>query len=136
MVLYTTPTELIKIGQDTKDYTINKGNATEEYVIVREFDGEPYVAIPFVEKYSNIEYAVFERPNRIVISYRWDENQLVTTVKKETEIRLEPSIKSVIIAEVNPEDRLVCIGQDEEMTAGFSKVVTVDGVVEIGRAHV
>lgn len=128
ILLYTTPTELFKIATDSAEYTINKGAANEDYTIVKIFNNEPYIAVPFVKKYSNIEYVAYELPNRIVVTYKWGENTLDASVKKETSLRFKASIKSPILAALSEGDKLTCVDTSEEIKDGFSKVITVDGV--------
>lgn len=127
-MLYTTPTDLIKISPDTNEYTVNKSNSNEEYTIIRMFDNEPYIAAPFVKKYSNIEYVSYELPNRIVISYKWGEDVLSAKVEDETSLRFEASIKSPILANLSEGDELVCVDTSEEIKDNFAKVITVDGI--------
>lgn len=129
MLLYTRPDGVVKAAPESSGYTFNKNNMESEYIPVRLVGGEPYVAVPFVKEYSNIEYTAYENPNRIVITYNWGVNRLVTQVRKETALRFEDTNKSPILENLNKGDRLVCIGMDEEISGGYTKVITVDGVI-------
>ena len=129
MLLYTKPDGVIKSAADSSEYTFNKSSMTLDYIPVRIIGDQPYVAVPFVKEYSNIEYTAYENPNRIVITYEWGVNSLVTQVKKETALRYEDTNKSPIIANLNKGDKLICVGMDEEIRGGYTKVITVDGVI-------
>ena len=129
LLLYTTPDKLIKAQPDTGEYLINKSNDTKEYNIVTVKNDVVYVAMPFVQEYSNITFETFDQPNRIVIQYKWDISELVSTVKKDTVVRYEDSIKSPILTEVIAGDELIHVDTSEELERGFSKVVTKDGII-------
>ena len=129
ILVYTTPTEVIKVSIDSKEYNVNKSTASVDYEIVKMFDNSPYIAVPFVKQYSNIEFVAYELPNRIVINYKWGVNQLKTTAKKKTELRYEDSVKSPKIADIAADDPLIVIGSDEEIKKDFSKVITNDGII-------
>ncbi len=129
LLVYTTPTEMIKVAVDSYEYAVNKSVIEEKYSIVRMINDEPYIAMPFVKQYSNIDYNVYELPNRIVITYKWDEDVLASYVKKDTVVRYEGSIKSPILANVSEGDRLVYVDTAEEIKKGFSKVITEDGII-------
>ena len=115
ILVYTTPTEVIKAAPDSKEYSVNKSTAELDYVAVKMYDNAPFIAMPFVKTYSNVEYAAYEKPDRVIITYNWGVNQLKTTVKKKTVIRYEDNIKSPIIAEVAANDPLIVIGSEEEI---------------------
>lgn len=129
MLLYTKPDGVVKAAADSREYSFNKSSETLDYIPVRIIGGQPYVAVPFVKEYSNIEYTAYENPNRIVVTYDWGVNRLVTVVKKETALRYRDTNKSPIIANLNKGDKLTCIGMDEDISGGYTKVITVDGVI-------
>ncbi|MCI8307138.1 MAG: glycosyl hydrolase family 18 [Lachnospiraceae bacterium] len=129
MLLYTKPDGVVKAAAESMEYIFNKNSTALDYVPVRIIGEQPYVAVPFVKEYSNIEYTAYENPNRIVITYDWGVNRLVTHVRKETVLRYEDTNKSPIIANLNKGDKLTCIGMDEEISGGYTKVITVDGVI-------
>jgi len=128
MLLYVQHDGVIKASVDNEEVKINKSSSKLGYVPLKMIGEKPYVAMEYVKQYSNVEYNVYENPNRIVISYIWGENRLVTTVKKDTNLRYEASNKSPIIAKMTKGDALVCVGLDEEVKKGFTKVITVDGI--------
>lgn len=129
IMILTRPQEIIKIQPDTAEITVNKGSVAKEYVVVKMHNNVPYIAMPYVQEMSDITYKTYELPNRIVIKYKWGINELAATVKKKTVIRLEDSIKSKILAEISPEDEVICVDTDETISRGFSKVISEDGVI-------
>lgn len=129
MLMYVVPEGTIKVAPENSGYTLNKENKSLDYIPVRMMGEIPYVAVQFVKEYSNIEYTYTDNPNRVVINYIWDVNRLVTTVKKETSLRYEDTNKSPILATLKEGDKLVCIGMDEEISGGYTKVITADGII-------
>ena len=129
IMILTRPQEIIKIQPDTAEITVNKGSVAKEYVVVKMHNDVPYIAMPYVQEMSDITYKTYELPNRIVIKYKWGINELASTVKKKTVIRLEDSIKSKILAEISPGDEVICVDTDETISRGFSKIISEDGII-------
>lgn len=125
---YTTPDEVIKAEVGSQDYYENKNKSKMDYTIVKTEGDKVYIAIEFVKQYSDIEYEYYKTPNRIVIQYNWGD-YLFATVKKPTQVRVEPNIKSDILVEVKQDDKLAYIDTNEVVGGGFSKVMTADGVI-------
>ena len=128
ILTYTTPTELIRTEVGSNDYFINKSKNSMTYPIVKTNGTEVYIALEYVAMFSDIQYKVFENPDRVVFNYRWGE-YLFTTTKKETQVRFEPSIKSEILANLEKDARLMLVDTSEEAVKNFTKVVTEDGVI-------
>lgn len=124
VMVYTTPTDIIKIPADQQSYTVSGKEETADYVIVRTDDGGPYIAADFVQKYTNMEYTVFENPTRMLITYKWGEITYAD-IRKQDFIRREAGIKSVIIATASRGDKVAVLEQQDE----WSKVRTEDGFI-------
>ena len=125
---YTTPTEVIKAEVGSQDYYVNKNKNKMDYKVVKTKGEQAYIAIDFVKQYSNMRYEYYKSPNRIVVQYKWDD-YLFTKVKKATQLRFEPSIKSDILVELEQEDVLTYVDTSEVIKGGFSKVMTMDGII-------
>ena len=122
VMLYTLPTEVFQIVPDTKEYQTSAGVQQTDYVILKSIGDSYYLDLEFVKQYSDMEYTVYENPNRVVIQAEWPEFQQVT-VKKDSEIRQKGGIKSIIVDKVEKEETLYL---QEEME-NWSKVSTKDG---------
>jgi len=125
---YTTPTEVIKAEVGSQDYYVNKNKNNLDYTIVKTKGSQVYIAIDFVKMYSDMRYDYYKTPNRILIQYKWDD-YLFTAVKKPTQLRYEPSIKSDILVELKQDEVLTYVDTSEVAGNGFSKVMTADGVI-------
>ncbi len=129
LLIYTTPTEVIKTEVGSKEYYVNKSKNTTDYQIVKTEGNSVYIALDYIKLYSNIDYSIYQDPNRIVVNYKWGEKYLYSKVKKATQLRFEPSIKSDILVKLKPDQVLTFVGTDEVMPKGFLKVMTTDGVI-------
>jgi Predicted glycosyl hydrolase len=129
ILIYTTPTEVIKTDLGSKDYYINKSKNSLKHQIVKSEGNSVYIAVDYVKKFSNIKYKIYQNPNRIVIDYKWGENTLYSNVKKATQLRYAPSIKSDILLQLKSDQVLKYVNMDQTMPKGFSRVMTVDGVI-------
>ncbi len=123
LLIYTTPTEVIKAQVSSKDYYVNKSKSSENYVIVKADGDEAYISLSYIKKFSDIEYTIYDNPNRVVINYKWEE-VLYSDIKKSTKLRVEDSIKSAILLELQKDSSVLILEQGEEWT----KVQTTDGV--------
>jgi spore germination protein YaaH len=131
ILTYTTPNEIIRTEADSKSYSITKSmietNMEIKTPIVQVFADQVYLSLEFVKKYSDLSYTYYENPSRVVINYKWGE-YLFTEVSKQTQLRMEPSIKSPILAELAVGTRLMFVDKEEAPKKGFVKVMTADGV--------
>lgn len=129
VLIYTTPTEVIRTEVGNRDYYVNESKSTLPYQIVKTNGQEVYIALDYVKMHSNIEYEMFTEPNRMVIQYKWGEEFLYNIVKKETQIREEANIKSDILKELSIGDKLLYLDFDDGVKKGFCKVMSEDGVI-------
>lgn len=126
-MLYTTPTQVIKINAESDEYFVNKSSKKEAYKIVKMDGDKVYIALDFVKKYSNIKYELQKNPYRVVIQNNFDDKYTYAKVAKDTQVRTEPSIKSPILQQVVKGDKLIF--SEEGSSDGFYKVMTSEGVV-------
>jgi len=128
ILTYTTPTELIRTEVGSSDYAVNKAKNSTNYQIVKTDGDEVYIALEYVAMFSDIQYQVFEDPERVVFKYNWGE-YLFVSPKRNTQVRYEASIKSPILEEITNGTKLMLVDVDEESQKGFTKVITEDGVI-------
>lgn len=122
-MLYTTAKDTLEIKPEDTAYTIAGQSKQQDYVIVKKIDDEFYIALDFVEKYLPIQGEVYEKPNRVVLTYKWGEINTVSA-SKDTEVRYQGGIKSPILSQVKKGDTMVLL---EEME-NWSRVMTADGI--------
>lgn len=132
ILTYTTPTEILRAEAGKNSYSITMTlNTTEkkaDYPIVKVFADDVYVALNYVEQYSDIVSRVYEKPNRVVIDYRWGD-YLYTSVTKATQLRNKPNIKSPILAQLSEGTEVMFVDTEEAPRKGFCKVMTQEGII-------
>lgn len=116
LLLYTLPdrTERIGFGESTDDGC----------VAAFEQDGNVWLALDYVKRYTDMEFTVYTEPNRVVVTTSWEERQ-TAEVKKDTELRVRGGIKSEILAPLEKGARVTVLEQMEN----WAKVQTQDGYI-------
>lgn len=122
-MLYTTAKDTMEIKPEDTAYTIAGQSKQQDYVIVKKIGDEFYIAFDFVEQYLPIQGKVYEKPNRVVLTYKWGDINTVSA-SKDTEVRYQGGIKSPILSQVKKGDTMVLL---EEME-NWSRVMTADGI--------
>jgi spore germination protein YaaH len=132
ILTYTTPTEIIQAEAVGNKYSITKSmiktDAVSEYPILKLYGDKVYIALDFVQKYSDFRYRLYVEPNRVVIEYKWGE-YLYTEVTKATQLRSDADIKSPVLMQLPLGDELMYVTKEEAPRKGFTKVMTKDGVI-------
>lgn len=113
VLLYTTPTDIISADVGSKDYNIGKNKNTEEYVIVKVNGNEAYIALDFVQKYTNIDFEVFNEPNRVHITHEWGKVSYAE-LKQDDSVRVKGGIKSPILTDVVKGSKVAVLEKGEE----------------------
>lgn len=128
LFLYSTPTELMMIQPDVQSYTVRtwdgSSEADEGYTIVCSRGDSYYVAAEYVKQHTQMNYAEYTDPNRVVIETKWAEMQTVTA-KDAASVRYKGGIKSEVLRNVSEGEKMVLI----EAFDDWSNVVTEDGYV-------
>ncbi len=131
VLTYTTPTEILRAEADKDEYTVTKSTIGTKndyaYPIVKVFADKVYISLDFVKEYSDLSYKYYDNPNRVIINYIWGK-YMYSDVKKSTQLRYEPSIKSPILLELSADTSLMYVDTEEAPKHGFVKVMTSDGV--------
>lgn len=120
LLLYALPEELVSVsvGQSGEDGYVQAVEVTGE-------EGtEVYVALDYVQEFTNMNFVIYENPNRAVIETQFGEKQAVS-VKKDTQVREKGGIKSSILTDVTKDSQLYLL---EEMET-WDKVMTEDGFI-------
>lgn len=128
LLLYTTPTELITAQVGSNTYTVAKESFTENYAPVKADGDTAYVALPYIQKYTALEYEVLtDEANRIYIRTEFGTADTVKA-KKDAHVRYRAGIKSPILTDVEKGDTLYVLPETEDV-GDWSKVRTKDGFI-------
>lgn len=131
LLIYTTATEVIKAEVGSKAYYVNKSKTDTKYQIVKTDGDKVYVAADYVKLFSNLEYELYTEPNRIVLTYKWNQEYTYALAKKKAKIRTLSNIKAPGVAELKKGDKVLYaeISEEETIAEDYVKVITQDGVV-------
>ena len=91
--------------------------------VQQESDGTVYISLDVVKEYTDLDYAYYSDPNRIVIRNEWDGVEQATVQSDTAQVRQKGGIKSLILADVQKGDTLLYL----ENLDNWCKVMTADG---------
>lgn len=124
ILLYTLPEGTIRADVGSNEYTLQKEKKSEDYTIIKTEGSTAYIALDFVQKYTNIEFKTYEDPQRVMIISDWGKIR-TATVKKDTRVRYRGGVKSPYLTEVSKKDKVTVI----ENEGDWKKVRTEDGYI-------
>lgn len=124
VMLYTLPGGNVSVTVGSSEYTDIMEKKSEDYVILKTKGRTAYIALPFIQKYTNMDYSVYENPNRTAITCEWGEIQ-TAVLKKNTEVRYQGGVKSPILTEAKKSDKVVVLEDEDD----WKKVATTDGYI-------
>ena len=133
VLLYALPTELVKAEIGSKDYYQGKNKNSLETVIVKTEGNDTYIALDFVQLFTNMEYEYYEDPSRVVIETdtRTIDSVAVKKINSESKaekycvIREKADIKSPILKNLEKDEELELLKKGKK----WSKVRTKDGYI-------
>ncbi|MDR1797479.1 MAG: SH3 domain-containing protein [Clostridiales Family XIII bacterium] len=133
-LLLTTAEEVVRAEEGERGYTRHAeafgpdSPAAEavdtDYAPYRVIDGEPYVALDYVQNFANFDLQVYEAPWRVRIE-RGGRTVTAATVVKSTQIRIEGNRSSPLLRELETGERVTVL---EEFPA-WTRVRTADMLV-------
>ena len=122
LLLYATPTEVIRTSFGETSYTTTEGTQDAGYVISFTEGDTVYVAADYVKLFTNYSYKCYDR--HVQVNTEWGTRQ-VAQLKKDTAVRLRGGVKSPVLTQAVKGDTLEILEQMET----WSKVKTADSVI-------
>ena len=124
LLLYTTPTEIIRTEVGSDSYLVGDEEVEAGYVTSFYEEEVLYVALDYVRNYTNFTYDPYTAPNRMQLTTQWDETT-TAKVAKDTQIRYRGGVKSDILREVEKGEMVTVLEQFDNWT----KVKTYDAFI-------
>ena len=124
VLLYTLPTDMVSVEVGSQDYSVSNERKSEDYVILRTEGSTAYIALDFIQQYTNIDYEVYDDPSRVMIVTDWGKTT-VAEVRKDTQVRYQGGVKSPILTQISKGDEVTVIENEEN----WKKVRTEDGFI-------
>ena len=122
LLLYATPTEVIRTVFGETSYSTTEGMQDAGFVISFVEGDTVYVAADYVKLFTNYSYECYDR--HVQVYTEWGTRQ-VAQLKKDTAVRLRGGVKSPILTQAAKGDTLEILEQMET----WSKVKTADSVI-------
>ena len=91
--------------------------------VQQESDGSVYISLDVVKEYTDLDYAYYSNPNRVVIRNEWDGVEQAMVQSGTAQVRQKGGIKSLILTDVQKGDTLLYL----ENLDNWCKVMTADG---------
>lgn len=124
VLLYTLPEGTISAEVGSKDYLLQKEKNSANYVILKMEGNVAYIALDFVQQYTNMDYRTYEDPNRVVIE-SGEGTRTAATLKKDTKVRAEADVKSDILDSVSKKEQVVLLEKKDD----WAKIRTANGFI-------
>lgn len=124
ILLYTLPKDIVSVEVGSQEYSVSNDKNSEDYVILKTEGSTAYIALDFIQQYVNVEYEVYDNPDRVMIVSEWGKTK-VAMVKKDTQVRYRGGVKSPVLTEIKKKDEVVVL-EDEE---NWRKIRTKDGFI-------
>ena len=128
LLLYTTPTDIIRTPIGTNAFQINGAPQDAGYMLsFSRTSGDVttyYIAADFVKQYTNFSYQVFENPLRMQVYTEWEQRQ-VADISGATAVRVLGGVKSPILRDLSASETVIILDKMET----WCKIKTEDGLV-------
>ena len=122
-LIYCLPEEMYVARAGEKKWKSDVNGVTEEDYAPVIKDGETvYVALPYLRKFTNFYYGVYEGPNRVVLRNEWGTEKMAT-VRGSTNMRTLGGVKAPIIAAVEEGTDVLILDPLDDWT----RIETADG---------
>ena len=124
ILLYTLPDGNVSVEVGNSEYTELTETKSVDYTILKTEGRTAYIALPFIQEYTNMEYEVYDDPGRAVITSEWGEIQ-TAEIKRDTQVRYQGGVKSPILTEISKNSKVVVLEDEND----WMKVGTEDGFI-------
>ena len=131
VLLYTLPDGNVTVEVGSREYTDVTEHKSAEYDILKTEGRTAYIALPFIQEYTNMEYEVYEAPvRRAVITSEWGDTE-TAVLKRDTEVRYRGGVKSPILTEADKGAKVTVLEDEND----WMRVGTEDGFVGYVRTN-
>ena len=128
ILLYTLSDGTITAQVGSSEYVYQRTTQDVGYPLLKMEGNAAYIALDFVQKYTNMEFRIYEQtdiePSRVMI-HSGDGETTLATVRRDTQVRLRGGVKSPILTDVSKKATVTVI----EDVGGWKKVCTEDGYI-------
>lgn len=123
LLLYTLPKDIVKVNVGSNTYEVTKTQNQVDYQIVKTNGTDVYIAMEFVELYTDMEGDYYQNPSRVVINNIWNTEVDTATANNSAKLRKSPKIKADILYSIKDKTEVTIT----ETKGKWSYVYTKDG---------
>ena len=124
LLLYTQPTGTVRVEVGSRDFLNINTTETENFTILRTEGRIAYVAVEFVQRFSNMEFDLYTEPNRLVINSEWGDKQ-VAEVRRDAPLRVLAGPQSPVLTIMSQGDQVFV----RDTVGDWNEVATKDGFI-------
>ena len=128
LLLYTTPTTEISVVPGEKDCLIGRSKESKDYVMALSEGSQIYVAVDYIKEYTALQYELYKKPNRIVVTNEFGVEKEYVKTAEECAIRQKQSIKSLVLKNEKEGAKLRLLSKVDQET-GFCQVMEETGII-------
>lgn len=121
---YVTDTDVISASLNSESYTVGRSKESLGKSVVVTENGDYFLSADFLVLFTDMNYAAFSEPNRVVIETAGYEKE-VATLKRDCALRRFGGVKSKILKDAEKGDSVIVL----EDYGKWSHVLTEDGVL-------
>lgn len=113
ILLYTLPDGNVSVEVGSNEYTDITEKKSVDYTILKTEGRTAYIALPFIQEYTNMEYEVYDDPGRVVITSAWGDIQ-TAEIRRDTQVRYQGGVKSPILTEISADSKVVVLEDEND----------------------
>ena len=121
---YITAQNVISVSMGSPDYMVDRTREQMDHNIMMAQGGRTFVALDFIQKYTDLSYVTVADPNRIVIETAGYE-KTTAALRKDAQLRRYGGVKSKILKDAKKGDEVSVL----EDYGSWSLVLSADGVL-------
>lgn len=125
---YVVPEAIIRAYPGEKAYLYNNGIKEMNVAPIIVEHGTCYMSATFCGMFSNVRFSFYEKPDRLIINYKWDEFLEYSVNDDEAYLHVSPDITSEVWRLLPKNTKLYYISGIGKSDKDFVKVMTSDGV--------
>ena len=119
-IRYVLPEEIVIVPAGSASFTLGGETVELGHSGVLQENGTVYLALDLIRRFTPLEAESYENPNRLYLFTELEEPVVLARAKKNTEVRLQAGIKSLILTDVPKDAEMVLLGSlDEEWSEVF-----------------
>lgn len=115
LLLYALPDKVVSVPVESSSFKIGKESVEKDYIVVKIIEDIVYVAVDFIQDYTDFDYTFYSDPNYMQIYTKWADVTMAT-IQKDTELRYQGGVKSEILEDLESDSQVVILEEMDTWT--------------------